>query len=98
MPLSNAIGLPTVAFYTRPGCHLCHDSRVTLQAILEERAAAGRQPCRVAERQLTDDPTWEGRYLALIPVLAVGDDELPLATSARAMRDFLARTLDARIA
>ena len=33
-----------------------------------------------------------------IPVLAVDDEELPLALSAAAMRAFLARTLDAPLA
>ena len=98
MSPSPAIPTPTVLFYTRPGCHLCHDARVTLQRILEERAAAGRRPCRVEERVLTDDPAWERRYMDTIPVLAVEDEELPLALSAAAMRAFLARTLDAPLA
>lgn len=93
-----AIPVPTVAFYTRPGCHLCHDARLTLQRILEERAANGRRPCRVEERVITDDPAWERRYMDTIPVLAVDDQELPLALSATAIRAFLARTLDAPIA
>jgi Glutaredoxin-like domain (DUF836) len=98
MSPSTAIPVPTVAFYTRPGCHLCADGRQTLHAILEERAIAGRRPCRVEERVLTDDPAWERRYLERIPVLAVGDEELSLSTSAQAIRAFLARALDAPIA
>jgi glutaredoxin len=98
MSLSTAIPVPTVAFYTRPGCHLCADARLTLQAILEERAIAGRRPCRVEERLLTDDPDRERRYLERIPVIAVDGEELSLATSAQAIRAFLARTLDAPIA
>lgn len=98
MSASTAIPVPTVAFYTRVGCHLCDESRITLQAILEERAMAGRRPCRVEERALTADPAWERRYMDVIPVLAVGGEELPLALSAGAMRAFLARTLDARLA
>ena len=98
MSPATAIPVPTVAFYTRPGCHLCTDARQTLQAILEERAIAGRRPCRVQERDLTDDPAWERRYLERIPVLALGAEELSLAMSAQAIRAFLARTLDAPIA
>ena len=98
MSATPPIPIPTVAFYTRAGCHLCHDGRRALQAILAERAAAGRRPCRVEERPITDDPAWERRYMDTIPVLAVGDDELTLATSASAMRTFLARTLDAPLA
>jgi len=98
MSPSPATPVATVLFYTRPGCHLCHDARVTLQRILDERARAGRRPCRVEERVLTDDPAWERRYMDTIPVLAVDDEELPLALSGAAMRAFLARTLDAALA
>jgi len=98
MSAAPSIPVPTLAFYTRAGCHLCHDARLTLQRILEERAAAGRRPCRVEERAISDDSGWERRYMEIIPVLAVGDDELSLATSASAMRTFLARTLDAPLA
>jgi hypothetical protein len=52
----------------------------------------------VEERILTDDPAWERRYMETIPVLAVDAEELSLATSAHAIRAFLARTLDAPIA
>jgi hypothetical protein len=98
MSPTSEIPVPTVAFYTRPGCHLCHDARLTLQRILEERAAEGRRPCHVEERNLLDDPAWERRYMDTIPVLAVDDNELPLALSSSAMRAFLARTLDALLA
>ncbi|MFI5261464.1 MAG: glutaredoxin family protein [Candidatus Limnocylindrales bacterium] len=98
MSPSTAMPMPTIAFYTRAGCHLCQESRVRLQAILEERAAAGRTPCRIEERALTEDPAWERRYMDQIPVIVVDDQELPLALSARAIREFLARTLDAHLA
>lgn len=69
-----------------------------LQAVLEERVRAGRPPLRVEERAIGEDPAWERRYLETIPVLALGDEELPLATSGRAIRAFLERVLDDRLA
>jgi len=89
---------PTLAFYTAPGCGLCHESRLLLQEILEERAGLGLPGCRVDERRIADDPAWEHRYLELIPVLAIGEAELPLATSRSAMRAFLHAALDAGLA
>lgn len=88
----------SVRFFGREGCHLCDEARIALQAVLEERAAAGRLACRVEEHRIEEDPAWERRYLTTIPVLAVGEDELPLATSERQIRAFLARTLDRGLA
>ncbi len=88
----------TLRFYTRAGCGLCREARAELQRVLEERAIAGLTPCRIEERAITDDPSVERRFHDTIPVLAVGGEELPLATSARAIRAFLARTLDVNLA
>jgi glutaredoxin len=89
---------PTIRFLTRPGCHLCDVARNALQAILEERGAAGRLPAQVREVDITTDAELERLNLERIPVLVVGDEELPLATSVRTMRAFLERTLDGRLA
>ena len=83
---------------TRKGCDLCAEARDGLQRLLEERAAAGRLPALVREIDIATDPELERRHLERIPVLVVGGEELPLATSARAMRAFLERTLDGRLA
>jgi glutaredoxin-like protein DUF836 len=87
-----------ITFLTRHGCGLCSTARVDLQALLEERARAGRAPALVREVDIASDPALEHRNLDRIPVLSVGDQELPLATSVRAMRAFLERTLDGRLA
>jgi hypothetical protein len=87
-----------ITFYRRPACGLCDEGREALQAVLEERAAAGRTPCRIEEREIDGDPDLEQRYGETIPVLAVGMDELPLATSGWRIRTFLARTLDRGLA
>jgi hypothetical protein len=39
------------------------------------------------------DPGLQARYGALVPVVAVGEQELPLVTSGRQLRAFLATTL-----
>jgi hypothetical protein len=88
----------TITFLTRHGCSLCAIARVDLQALLEERARAGRIGARVREVDIASDPELEHRNLDRIPVLIVGDAELPLATSVRSMRTFLERTLDGRLA
>jgi len=88
---------PTIEFLTRPGCHLCQVARDGLQAILEERGAAGRLPAVVREIDIASHPELERRHLERIPVLVVGGEELPLAVSIRAMRAFLERVLDGRL-
>jgi hypothetical protein len=88
----------TITFLTRPGCGLCDHARVDLQDLLEERARAGRVPALVREVDIAADAALEHRNLERIPVLVVDDQELPLATSVRAMRAFLERTLDGRLA
>ena len=52
----------------------------------------------VREVDIASDADLERRNLDRIPVLVVGDQELPLATSVRAMRTFLERTLDGHLA
>jgi hypothetical protein len=89
---------PTIEFLTRPGCHLCDVARDGLQAVLEERGAAGRLPAVVREVDIDADEVLHRRYLETIPVLVVGGEELPLAMSARAIRAFLERALDGRLA
>ena len=88
----------TITFLTRRGCGLCDRARMDLQALLEERARAGRMPALVREVDIASDAELEHRNLERIPVLVIGQDELPLATSTRAMRAFLERTLDGHLA
>jgi hypothetical protein len=88
----------TITFLTRHACGLCDRARADLQALLEERARAGRTAALVRETDIATDPALEHRNLDRIPVLVVGDEELPLAKSVRAMRTFLERTLDGRLA
>jgi hypothetical protein len=88
----------TITFLTRHGCGLCERARADLQALLEERAKVGRTPALVREVDIASDPGLEHANLDRIPVLVVGQDELPLAVTTKAMRTFLERTLDGHLA
>jgi hypothetical protein len=52
----------------------------------------------VREVDLDQDPEAERRYLEAIPVLRIGEHELPLATSRRAIARFLDEALSRAIA
>ncbi len=93
-PLS-ASGQPSpVVLYSRPGCHLCEDTLLALEALLTERAAAGRSVPPIVERDITTDPAWEREFLVTIPVLELDGHRLELATSHARIRSFLAEALD----
>lgn len=85
--------VPTLEFYTRDGCHLCEEARLSLQAVMEERARRGQPNPRVRYVNLSQRPEHEERYGSRIPVLVVGSNELALATSARSIGVFLDRVL-----
>jgi hypothetical protein len=90
-PLSNLV------LYGRPGCHLCEDTRVVVQALLAERAARGLWVPVVVERSIEDDEGLHRRFALTIPVLGFADRELELATSPATVRRFLAEALDAEV-
>ena len=91
--MSLSPSLPTLDFYTRDGCELCVEARRDLQAVLEERVRRGEPICRVREINLAAKPGLEPRYGALLPVLAVGGQELALAMGGRTIGLFLDRVL-----
>jgi hypothetical protein len=86
--------LPHLILYGRPGCHLCDDAHVTLEALLAQRAETGLSVPVVVDRNIEDDKAWHRRYLVTIPVLTLGDRELELATTAARIGHFLAEALD----
>ena len=86
--------LPDLILYGRPGCHLCEDARVILDALLARRAGDGLPVPVVIARSIADDEDWHRRYLVTIPVIAMGDRELELATSAAKIDRFLSEQLD----
>ena len=91
--MTDSPSLPTLEFYARTGCELCDETRLTLQAVLEQRVRRGDPIPRIREIDLADHPDLEPRYGALIPVLALNGNELTLAMGARAIATFLDRTL-----
>jgi Glutaredoxin-like domain (DUF836) len=86
--------LPDLVLYRRPGCHLCDDTRGILEALLSERAAAGRPAPRLLERDITTDPELHRAFLTTIPVVELAGRRLELATSAAKLRRLLDEVLD----
>ncbi len=84
---------PTLHFYRRTDCELCDETRLLLQAALEDRATRGETVPVVREVDIDADPSLEERFGSRIPVLALDGQELELATSGRHVRAFLDRTL-----
>ncbi|MEZ4598061.1 MAG: glutaredoxin family protein [Chloroflexota bacterium] len=84
---------PVLTLFSRSGCDPCREARDTLQWVLEERAAQGEVVPEVREVDVDASPGLRERYGALVPVVAVGEAELPLVTSGRQLRAFLATAL-----
>lgn len=84
---------PTLTLFRRADCQLCDEGRDALQVALEERARLGEPLPAVTSVDIDADPTLIARYGDLIPVMAIGGDELHLATSGRRIRLFLDRAL-----
>lgn len=84
---------PTLHLYRRTDCELCDETRLLLQAALEDRATRGETVPLVREVDIDADPALEERFGSRIPVLALDGQELELATSGRQVRAFLDRTL-----
>ena len=86
--------LPDLVLYSRPGCHLCDETRAMLQAMLRVRAAAGATLPRLVERDIDADDDLTRRYLDRIPVVELGAERLELAVGDAGLRRFLDRALD----
>jgi hypothetical protein len=87
-----------LVLYTRPGCHLCDETRALVQGLLEDRAARGRRTAAIRERDITTNPEWERAYFDRIPVVELGGRRLDLAISGGALRRFLDEGLDGNLA
>ena len=64
-----------------------------LQWALEERATRSEPVPSVREVDVDTDAVLQERYGALVPVVVLGAAELPLVTSGRQLRAFLAAAL-----
>ena len=87
--------LPDLVLYSRPGCHLCDETRAAIELLLAERRARGQAVPTVVERDIEADPELHRRLLERIPVVELGDAHLELATSVARLRRILADVLDA---
>ena len=86
--------LPELILYTRDGCHLCEETRATLQMLLEDRAARGRRTAALRERDIATNADWERQFFTTIPVVEIDGRRLELATSPAKVRRFLDEALD----
>jgi hypothetical protein len=86
--------LPELVLYGRPGCHLCDDARVTIDALLADRIARGLPAPAVREVSIDGDEDLQRRYAWTIPVITLGGRELELATSPAKLQRFLGEILD----
>jgi hypothetical protein len=84
---------PDLVFYSRGACEPCAEARQTLLWVLEERAAQGAVVPVVREVDVDSDPDMQARFGALVPVVAIGDAQLPLVTSGHQLRAFLSAVL-----
>ena len=56
----------------KPGCHLCDDARVVVQAVVAEVEATDAAPrISLEERSILDDVELADRYAEEIPVLLI---------------------------
>jgi hypothetical protein len=87
--------LPDLFLYGRPGCTLCDDARVTINALLAERRDAGLRTPTLVERDIDTDPAWHDAFFATIPVVELGEHRAELVTGPARIRRLLAEVLDA---
>ena len=80
---------PTLDFYERAGCAICAEARDMLQQVLEDRAKRGESVPRVRFVDIGGRADLEGKYAAMLPVLALAGRELYLNTSYQAIARFL---------
>ena len=90
--------LPDLVLYTRPGCHLCDETRALVHGLLEDRAAAGRRTAAIRERDITTNSDWERAYFDRIPVVELAGRRLELAIAPGVLRRFVDDGLDGSLA
>ena len=86
--------LPDLVLYTRPGCHLCDESRRTIAAVLAARGELGLPIPTFVETDIGRSEPLEAAFGATIPVVELGSRRIELAVSAGRIRRLLADVLD----
>ncbi len=84
-----------LVLYSKPGCHLCEDTRVLLDELLASRARRGQSVPTVVERDITTDDEWHRAFWDSIPVLEIGSRRLLLAIRPSQIQAFLDAALEA---
>ena len=87
---------PTLDFYRRADCELCDEARHALQQVLEDRARRGEPTPRVRYIDVDADATLAERYDTLVPVIAIGGQELTLVAGYRQIETLLDRVMPRR--
>ncbi len=81
--------LPDLVLWRSDRCHLCEDTSVLVEQLLEQRAASGRRVPRLVLRRIAEDPAVERALFEQVPVLEVDGRRLPLAVRLGPIRAFL---------
>jgi hypothetical protein len=79
--------------YGRDGCHLCHDARTILDALMATRARDGLATAEIVEVDITTDEALHRAFLTTIPVADCNGHRLELATTPAKLRRFLDEAL-----
>jgi len=87
--------LPDLILYSRPGCHLCEETRTAIELLLADRRARGMAVPAFVERNIEVDPELHRQLFERIPVVELGPGRLELATSVARLRRLLSDVLDA---
>jgi hypothetical protein len=87
--------LPDLILYARPGCHLCEETRASIELLLADRRARGMAVPAFMERNIEADPELHRQLFERIPVVELGPGRLELATSVARLRRLLSDVLDA---
>lgn len=81
--------LPDLVLYSRAGCGVCDEARVTLELLLAERAANGEPVPAMVEHDIGLDPGLERALFDRIPVVEIGDRRAELTSSPAKLRRLL---------
>ena len=65
--MDQLVGAIALTIYSRPGCHLCTDMKLTVERIVRDLAALAR----IEMIDIANDPVLEARYGLEVPVLLV---------------------------
>jgi hypothetical protein len=85
--------LPDLVLYSRPGCHLCEETKAAIDLLLADRRARGLSVPAFIERNIEANPELHRQLFERIPVVELGPGRLELATSVARLRRLLADVL-----